>query len=179
MNKAIGEPDEWGWKGTNVFLFTLPVYLSEIANLMNAMDLLTYLLYTMMLIIIFVSASVTYRLILHERTREMGVMRAIGFYGADIRMVLWTEISILGFVSLITGFLLSAVFSTAASFISFSWFPSFEIFLRNGKLAALYLPGTVLFNILLTLFVLGLAVFIPAMRASNKNLPSLLSGEPL
>ncbi|MCL2265211.1 MAG: ABC transporter permease, partial [Treponema sp.] len=177
MNDVLKEP--WKWEGTNLMLFTLPVYLSEIASLMNAMDLLSYLLYGMMLIIILVSASVTYRLILHERTREMGVMRAIGFYGSDLRMVLWTEITILGIISIIAGFMLSLLFSFASSFISFSWFPSFEIFLRNGKLTALYLPGTVLFNIVITLLVLIISVFIPSMRASNKNLPSLLSGEPL
>jgi len=167
------------WEGSKVFLYTLPVYLSEIASLMDAMDILTYLLYGIMLIIILVSASVTYRLILHERTREIGVMRSIGFYSNDLKLVLWTEITILGFISIVSGFLLSVIFSIAASFISFSWFPSFEIFLRNGRLTALFLPGTVVINIILTLIILILTVIFPANRASEKNLPSLLSGEPL
>jgi len=167
------------WEGSKIFLYTLPVYLSEIASLMEAMDILTYLLYGMMLIIIFVSASVTYRLILHERTREIGVMRSIGFYSEDLKLVLWTEITILGIFSIVSGFLLSVIFSIAASFISFSWFPSFEIFLKNGRLTALFLPETVVLNIILTLVILILTVVFPAQRASNKNLPSLLSGEAL
>jgi ABC-type lipoprotein release transport system permease subunit len=170
---------ERSWEGTKIFLYTLPVYLSEVASLMEAMNILTYLLYGIMLIIILVSASVTYRLILHERTREIGVMRSIGFYSDDLKLVLWTEVIILGFISIAAGFLLSCIFSIAASFISFSWFPSFEIFLRNGKLTALYLPGTVFLNIILTLLILILTVVFPAQRASEKNLPSLLSGEPL
>jgi len=177
MNRELAEP--WAWKDTKIFLFTLPVYLSEIANLLNALDLLTYLLYGMMLIIIFASAAVTYRLIMHERTREMGVMRAIGFFGGDLRMVLWTEVFILGIISVFAGFLLSIIFSIAASFISFDWFPSFEIFLSGGKLTALYLPKTIINNIILTLLILAAAIILPSVRASNKNLPSLLSGEPL
>ena len=177
MNRELNEP--WSWNGTKIFLFTLPVYLSEIANLLNAMNLLTYLLYCVMLIIIFASAAVTYRLIMHERTKEMGVMRAIGFFGGDLRTVLWTEVFILGIVSVFAGFLLSVVFSIAASFISFEWFPSFEIFLRSGKLTAKYIPQTIVNNIILTLLVLAAAVIIPSIRASKKNLPSLLSGEPL
>jgi len=169
----------WSWEGTKVFLYTMQVYLSEVTDLMEAMDLMTYLLYGMMLIIILVSAAVTYRLILHERAKEMGVMRAIGFYGSDLRMVLWTEVIILGFISIAAGFILSLFFSAAASFISFSWFPSFEIFLRNGKLTALYLPNTIIVNMIFTLLVLAAAVIIPSLRASGKNLPSLLSGEPL
>ncbi|MCL2764287.1 MAG: ABC transporter permease [Treponema sp.] len=173
------ETSSWSWAGLKVFLYTMPVYLSEISNLMEALELMTYFLYGMMLIIILVSAAVTYRLILHERAMEMGVMRAIGFFGGDLRMVLWTEVVILGIISLFAGFLLSVVFSIAASFISFSWFPSFEIFLRNGKLTALYLPGTIIPNIILTLLILVAAVIMPSLSASKKNLPSLLSGEPL
>jgi len=172
-------PFPWQWPETKVFLYTLPVYLSEIHSLMEALRLLTYFLYFVMLIIIFSSVAVTYRLVLNERVKEMGVMRSIGFFGNDLRIVLWTEVVILGVISLFAGFLFSIVLSFAASFISFSWFPSFEIFLTNGKLTALYLPETISMNIFLTLMVLVAAVIFPALRASKKKLPSLLSGEPI
>jgi len=106
-------------------------------------------------------------------------MRAIGFYGGDLRIVLWAEVFVLGMISVIAGFLLSIIFSFAASFISFSWFPSFEIFLRNGKLTALYLPSAIIRNVFFLLLMLAAAVVFPSLRASKKNLPSLLSGEPL
>ncbi|MCL2721988.1 MAG: ABC transporter permease [Treponema sp.] len=167
------------FSGMKVFLFTLPIYLNEIADLMNAMNLITYFLYAILLIIIFTSAAVTYHLIIHERAKEMGIMRSIGFFGGDLRMVLWTEVIILGIISLFAGFLLSLVFSAIASNISFSWFPSFEIFLKNGRLSALYLPGRIIANIVLTLLTLAAAVIYPSLRASTKRLPSLLSGEPL
>jgi len=165
--------------GNKLYLLTLPVYLSEVSDLLDAMNLITYFLYGMMLIIIFASASVTYRLILHERAKEMGVMRSIGFFGGDLRLVLWTEVIILGIISLFAGFLLALVLNFAASFISFSWFPSFEIFLKNGRLTPIYLFKTVLVNVVFTLLVLIAAVIFPSMRASRKNLPSLLSGESL
>jgi len=174
-----GAKKEGSWKGIIVFLYTMPVYLSEISNLLDAMNILIYFLYGMMLIIIFVSAAVTYRLILHERAREMGIMRAIGFYGGDLRLVLWTEVIALGIISLFAGFLLARFFSFAASFVSFSWFPSFEIFQKNRKLSVLYLPRTVLINVALVFITLICAAFFPSLRASKKNLPALLSGEAL
>jgi len=167
------------WEGIRVFLYTMPVYLSEISSLLDAMNVLTYFLYGMMLIIILVSAAVTYRLILHERARELGTMRVIGFYGGDLRLVLLSEIMILGFVSLIAGFMLAHVLSWAASFLSFSWFPSFEIFLRNGKLRTMYLPGTTLLNILTMFIILFMVVLPVSFRVTQKKLPNLLSGEPL
>jgi putative ABC transport system permease protein len=167
------------WQGIRVFLYTLPVYLSEISELLDAMNIITYLLYLMMLIIILVSAAVTYRLILHERATELGTMRIIGFYGSDLHLVLWTEVLIIGFISLIAGFILAQILSWAVSLLSFSWFPSFEIFMKNGKLLPLYLPKTMLTNILLIFIVLFTMALLPSVRVSRKNLPELLSGEPI
>jgi len=167
------------WKGIRVFLYTMSVYLSEISSLLDAMNVLTYFLYGMMLIIILVSAAVTYQLILHERAREMGTMMVIGFFDVDLRLVLLSEIIVLGFISLIGGFMLAHVLSWVVSLLSFSWFPSFEIFLKNGKLTTMYLPGTILFNIL-TIFIILIIVALPvSFRVTQKKLPNLLSGEPL
>jgi len=174
----LRETNKWV-KGIRIFLYTMPVYLSEISDLLGAMNILTYFLYGMMLLIIFVSAAVTYRLIIHERAREMGIMRAIGFYGGDLSLVLWTEVIALGIISLCAGFLLALLLSGISSFVSFSWFPSFEIFQKNGKLSVLYLPKTVLINVALVFVVLICAAFFPSLKASKINLPSLLSGEAL
>jgi ABC-type antimicrobial peptide transport system permease subunit len=165
--------------GNNVFLYTLPVYLSEISNLLSAMNIVSYFLFGMMLVIILVSASVTYRLILHERTRELGVMRAIGFYGADLRLVLWVEVLGVTFFSLACGFLLALIFNWGASLLSFSWFPSFEIFMKNGRLTAMYLPATMFANVASVFLLLVVVALFPSFHASRKNLVALLSGEPL
>jgi len=167
------------WDGIKVMVLTLPVYLSEVSDLLNAMNLITYVLYGMMCLIILVSAAVTYRLILHERTKEMGIMRTIGFYGRDLNMVLWTEILTLGIISLLLGFFFSWLLGKGLSLVSFSWFPSFEIFMKNGRLTALYRPLTVVFNVIFIFLILAFAAFSPVFRASRKELSGLLSGEPL
>ena len=167
------------WEGIRIFLYTLPVYLSEVSYLLDAMNIITYFLYGMMLLTILVSAAVTYRLILRERSREMGIMRVIGFYGGDLRIVLWTEITVLGLFSMLAGFVLAQLLTWAVSFLSFSWFPGFEIFLKGGRLMAIFLPGTMLINTALLLFILFVLALIPSFRVSRKNLPGLLSGESL
>jgi ABC-type lipoprotein release transport system permease subunit len=164
------------WSGIKIFVLTIPVYLSEVADLLGAMRIITYFLYAMMLLIIFVSALVTWRLVLRERSRELGTMRAIGFYGADLRYVLVMETFGLALVSLVAGFFLSLFFSWLVTCIPFSWFPSFEIFTKDGKLRSLYLPGTMLINIAAVFAVLIAAVWEPAFRASRDHLPEMLSG---
>jgi ABC-type antimicrobial peptide transport system permease subunit len=164
------------WTGIKIFVLTIPVYLSEVADLLGAMRIVTYFLYAMMLLIIFVSALATWRLVLRERSRELGTMRAIGFYGADLRYILVTETLGLALVSLAAGFFLSLFFSWLVTRIPFSWFPSFEIFMKDGKLRSLYLPGTMMINIAAVFAVLLVAVWEPAFRSSRDHLPEMLSG---
>jgi ABC-type lipoprotein release transport system permease subunit len=172
LNKATSELHE----GVRIFLITVSVYLSEVADLLGAMNIITYFLYAMMLIIMMVSALVTYRLVLHERRRELGTMRAIGFYGADIRFILVLETLGLALVSLAAGILLVILFQWLVTFVSFSWFPSFEIFLEDGKLRTLYLPRTVAVNILAVFISLFLAAIAPVYRSSQEPLPNMLNG---
>jgi ABC-type lipoprotein release transport system permease subunit len=164
------------WDDIGVFVFTIPVYLSEISQLIDALDLLIIFLYIMLLLIILVSAGVTYRLILHERTREIGTMRAIGFQERTVRSILITETLLMGTISIIAGLLLSLVFTGLASTVSFEWFPSFEIFLKDGKLGHLFAAQDVVFNIFAIYVVIFIAVFFPAYEASRSKIPEMLAG---
>ena len=167
------------FEGVKIFLYTLPIYLSEVADLLNALNILSYFLYIMMLLIILVSAAITYRLLLHERTREMGIMRTIGFYGTDLRLILWTEIIGLALISLAAGFILAVFAGKIISLLSFSWFPGFGIFMKNGKLTALYNIKSTFINVTSVFLILFIVTIHPSFLASRKNLPDLLSGEPL
>ncbi|MDR1930630.1 MAG: FtsX-like permease family protein [Treponema sp.] len=167
------------WEGLRVFVLTIPVFLSEVDQLLNAMDILSYLLYGMMLIIIMVSAGVTYRLILHERVREIGTMRAIGFYERDVQFILVLEALGLGILSLIAGFFFARLLSAVLARLSFAWFPGFEIFLRNGRLTALYLPKTTVINILAVFCMLLPSIWFLSFRVTRNHLPLLLNGDTL
>ncbi|MDR1838177.1 MAG: FtsX-like permease family protein, partial [Treponema sp.] len=92
-------------------------------------------------------------------------------------LVLWAEIIVLGIISMIAGFILANILSWAVSLHSFSWFPGFEIFMHNGKLKPLYLPATLLINMVLIFFILLVLALFPSFRVARKNLPELLSGE--
>ncbi|QQO09812.1 ABC transporter permease [Breznakiella homolactica] len=172
----LEQENNLSWSGIKYMILTIPVYLSEVSELLNAMDILTYFLYIMMLMIIFVSAMVTYRLILHERMKEVGTMRAIGFYEVDIRFLLTMETVFLGVISLAAGFILARIIIYFSGFLSFSWFPSFEIFMKEGRLSARYMPRTIFTNIIAVFCILFPAVWFPSYRASRSPLPNMLSG---
>jgi len=162
-------------EGITVYVMTVGAEISEVMQIIDAVNILILFLYVMMLIIVLVSASVTYSLIVHERTREIGTMRSIGFPGIDIRLLLGAETFFLGTISIIAGFIFSLILAKLASFIPFDWFPSFEIFLSKGRLTASFdLMGT-LRNIVSIYIILFLAVFSPSKKVSSAPLPDCLS----
>lgn len=166
-------------EGRVFFIYSLPVYLSELSYLLDSMNIIAYIIYIMMLLIIMVSIIVTYRLILHERTKEIGIMITIGFAGTDLRLVLLTEMILLGIISLVLGYIFSFILSWAASFISFSWLPSFDIFMKNGKLFPLYRSSTTLVNVIIIFLMLFFLTLFPSLRITRKKIPALLSGEAI
>jgi ABC-type lipoprotein release transport system permease subunit len=170
------EQKDWNWTGVMLFLLTISVYVSEVTRILQALNIIAYFLYVMMLLIILVSAGVTYRLILHERAKEIGVMRAIGFYEKDVRRVLLSESFILATLSIAAGFFLTLFINWIISRLSFSWFPGFEIFLKGGRLIALYNPFSTTLNIAGVYVILFLAVYFPSLGLSRSPLPGLLSG---
>jgi ABC-type antimicrobial peptide transport system permease subunit len=157
-------------------LLTIPVYISEVTQILQALNLLSYFLYAMMLLIILVSAGVTYRLILHERTKEIGTMRAMGFGESDICGILLIEAMFLATAALVCGFGLSLFVDWIISFVSFSWMPGFDIFLKNGRMQPKFYIGAELINIMAVYLVVLFAAIPPIVKMSRNPLPELLNG---
>jgi ABC-type antimicrobial peptide transport system permease subunit len=102
-------------------------------------------------------------------------MSAIGFKDRTIRLVLFMETLLLATVSIIAGALLSLIINLALSRISFSWIPSFEIFMKNGRLAARYTAASLALNALAVYSILIVAVWFPSHALSKRSLPEMLS----
>ncbi|MDR2194409.1 MAG: ABC transporter permease [Treponema sp.] len=164
------------WDGINVFILTLEIYLSDVDDLLKAMDILSYLLFAMMLVIVFVSALVTYKLILFERSQELGTMLVLGFQEKDITWILGIEAACLVVISVIAGFLFSFVLVKILSVLPFSDISGFEMFMKDGKLFALYRFENILINTLAIFVVLLPALGIPAFNVSRGFLSQMLKG---
>jgi ABC-type antimicrobial peptide transport system permease subunit len=176
-NRAEFESEsEADWKGIRIFVMTIPIYLSGVAQVLDALNILIAFLYVMLLVIILVSAGVTYRLILHERIKEVGTMRSIGFYERDVRNVLLCEALLLGVVSIIAGFILALLFTRLAGILPVDRFPGFEIFLKTGRLGAVFSSFEMTLNIAAIYIVLLIAVWFPAFNSSRAPLTEMLSG---
>jgi ABC-type lipoprotein release transport system permease subunit len=172
LDKEYGK----SWKGTRFFVITLPVYLSEVSELLSAINIIAYFLYFMMLLIIIVSVAVTFRLILHEREKEIGTLQSVGFQSHDVVFLLMTETIILFLFSLISGFIFARFVIWLTGFFSFTKIPSFEIFMENGRLVPSFTVRTTMINSFIVLAAIIPTVAFPVYIASHKPLPEILSG---
>lgn len=162
------------WKGIRHFVRPLEVYLTEVSDLLKAVQLIGYYLYAMMMLIIAVSVLVTYRLILHERLREIGTLRALGFSVTEVLGILSLEAVLLLILSVALGSILAWLIELSLGWIDFSIIPGFEIFLKNGKLSSLFEIKKFGINVLFLCVVVVPCLWIPAAHAVNRRLRDIL-----
>lgn len=164
------------WDGVRYFVLSLPVYVSQVTELLFALQGGSYILFAMMLLIVFTSSVLTYRLILHERRMEFATMQAMGLGEGSLFAVLFFEGAILTLLSTLCGFLFSHVILFILSRFSYDAIPGFEIFLRNGRLSADFSPATIAANVGIVFSAVVLALLGPALKSLRAGLAQVLAG---
>ena len=182
MAPAINKKEEYSfqldgqWKGIRYFVMTLQLFVSQVSDLLIAMELISYFIYIMITLIVLVSISVTYRLIIHEMS-EIGTMRAIGLQRSDILKILVTEALFIFIISIVMGGVMSLLILWIISFFSFSFIPGFDIFMNKGRLLPYFTFNDIVTNIVLLAAIIFPALWIPSFRASRLKLTIALSGD--
>ena len=165
------------WQGVRYFVFPLPIYISEIANLLTAMEIGSYFLLAMIILVVLAAIIVTYRVVLHDRIREIGTMQAVGFSRMWLFIVLLIEALLVLGIGIAIGTLLSWIITYITSFISFDWIPGFEIFMREGKLTALYTVKTLSNNIAIVIGAVLPVISLLLISVVNTQITKLIKGE--
>ena len=81
--------------------------IPAIKTVLNVVHIVTTVILIVILLIVMVGVSNTYRMVLYERIREIGTMRALGMTGKDTGRVFTTEAVILCIIGAVLGLFLS------------------------------------------------------------------------
>lgn len=168
---------EKGWTGIRYFIYALDMYVSDVDDLLRAMDLLSYFIYLMMLLITFVSVLVTYRILLHDRSRELAVFQAMGMTGRQVEIMLLVEAGLLLFLALLGGTVFSFLMVPGLRIFSFENIQGFGIFLKKGRLSGAFILSRYCFNIGVILIGVVPAVWWQIRRELGRPLALTLKGE--
>ena len=137
----------------------------EINTLLRALTAVSYGILVLLSVVIAVGILNLYRVIIYERTREIGTMRAIGLQRHQVRsLVLW-EAAFLAVCGIVAGFVLSLIGLSAISLIPLPGAAGLDIFLDRGHLSWVLNADIIGADALLITLVTLAGAFSPARAA--------------
>jgi len=156
------------WEGTMYAVETLYDEIPAIKSVLNIVHIVTTVILLVILLIVMVGVSNTYRMVLYERIREIGTMRALGMNGKDTGKVFTYEAVILCIIGAIAGLILAVIVMTIIHFIPVNN-DALSFFLHNGHFSFKLSVGSIIVQYLLLIVLTTLAVKGSAKTAAKMS----------
>jgi putative ABC transport system permease protein len=153
------------WEGTKFTVTTLNDVMAPILSLVQALNMIRMGLFGVLLAIIMVGLLNSFRMVLIERTQEIGTMRAIGMQRGGVRNAFLLEALFLSLAGAIAG--VAAGVLIAAGLGSIGVARSFQIFTSGGRFAFAFVARDVSATVSILAACTLLAAWIPARKASK------------
>ncbi len=160
--------EEAQWEGTKYAVETFYDEIPAIQTVMSVVHTVTTTILLVILLIVMVGVSNTYRMVLYERIREIGTMRALGMDGKSTGKVFTTEAVILCIIGAIAGLILAIIVMSIVHLIPIQN-DALSFFLHNGHFTFSVSVGTVIVQYLLLIILTSIAVHGSAKKASKMN----------
>jgi ABC-type lipoprotein release transport system permease subunit len=123
-------------KGMKYAIVSLQANLEQVQELLEAVYAIAIVLITILLGVVVLGVSGSYRVIVHERTNEIGTLRAIGMQRGSATRLFVTEAALLALLGCLAGAALAWAALAILGLVDFSFIPFFDIFLRGGHIQA-------------------------------------------
>jgi len=164
-SNTVKEEDRW--EGTKYDVQNVDDILSFLKNIITTMDQVALGIFVIILVIIMVGLMNSYRMVMLERTAEIGTMRAMGVQKAAIRNIFIWEALFVALTGAVIGLVLALITMYGLGTIDLNQYEDFTFFLSKGKLFFENSIPRISFNVLLLCIMSMLAVLVPARAAAN------------
>jgi putative ABC transport system permease protein len=169
MRELMIEMAEEQWQGTRYQLSTISDYLEPLNQIASTLNIVGLVVVLILFVIIMVGITNTFRMIIYERTREIGTMRALGLQRGSVRGQFLLEALFLALGGVLVGLAGAFVVGLVLSLINFGTDNQFFVILREGHLSFRVLPVRLVGNIAIVAVLTLLAALLPAGRAARLN----------
>ena len=150
-----------------VAVMSVNAQLEQLKSLLDAFLGCTYFVLFIFLVIVMIGILNTYRVIVYERTREIGTMRAIGMQASDVKRIFLYEAAALAIAASAFGFILGLVTFHFVGLFDLSKVTAAGMFTENGKLQYFIGLRSVAMNLLFMMVAVVAAAWRPADQASK------------
>jgi len=161
------ESEDEDWEGTRYRVYTLNDVLSEVDQIVDLLNQTALVILIVLFVIIMIGITNTFRMIMYERVREIGTMRALGMQRRRVLGNFLLEALFLALGGVIAGLALAGVIMLVLSQIYLGLDSPIFILLKNGYFTFTVLPSQVLLNTFIVASLTILAAFIPSRKAAH------------
>lgn len=168
MDQMLGEnADTAKWTGSRYSISILDDFMSTFVSLISAIQGIALVIFLIMMSVTVIGISNTFRMILQERTVEIGTLRALGLRRKGILSLILGEAVAVIVLGLLSGGLVAFVIALLLSGLPLGGDQMTSMFLLQGRLS--FQPGALeLVAAILVILVSGtLAAWSPARKASK------------
>jgi len=156
------------WVGQKLDLTTWRDEVNFLTWILRAIDSVSFLLISILVVIIAIGIMNAMWISVRERTNEIGTVRALGMGKSRVLLMFMTEALLLGFGSTSLGAILGALLSLGIDSMNLVVpIRAVQVMLMSDTLHFTVSIGTVLSSVGAFTFIVGLAAIWPAYRASQ------------
>jgi len=159
--------------GTLFAAFSLADAVPQLQTVTKVVHLVTTVILLVILLIVMVGISNTYRMILYERIKEIGTMRAVGMTGTQSGSLFTTEAVILSVIGALGGCILAIIVMIIVSFIPVHN-EALSFFVHNGRFT-----WTLSFGSLLLKYILMILLTVLAVRGTSRKVSKMWPAQAL
>ncbi|MDC7126146.1 MAG: ABC transporter permease [Spirochaetales bacterium] len=163
----LKQQDEQEWTGLRFQLMTLNDIMSEVQQIVNVLNTAALIILFVLFAIIMVGVTNTFRMVLMERTKEIGTMRAVGMQKGIVRKLFLYEAFFIALLGVITGLILAGITMFILMQINWGMNTAAFILMKNGYMTFKLSVPQVLLNFVIVSALTLLAAFFPSNKAAK------------
>lgn len=166
MERLRGDKSET-WEGTKYRMTTLNERLSGLQDLVNGINIASLIALAVLFLVIMVGITNTFRMIMLDRIKEIGTMRALGMQSPQVLSLFLFEASFLALCGALAGLAVALLVMLGFSIYNFGDSSMLAMLLDNGHLTFNLNPLLVLANVGIIAGLTLLAALLPARMAAR------------
>lgn len=157
-----------GWSGNYFTCCSLNHQLPELQSIVGVVNLISIGILVVLFLVVMIGISNTYKMVLYERIREIGTMRALGMKQKQTGKVFAVEAVLLSLFGALVGFLLAIIFMSILQNVVITS-DTLSLFLDNGHATFVLSFGNTITKLLIVVILTLIAVSSSVKKASKMN----------
>lgn len=165
INKQLEETE---WEGTKYLVQTFNDEVPQIKQILGTVQYVSLGILVGLFLIVMIGISNTYKMVIYERIKEIGTMRAIGMKKKDAGKIFMWESVLLSIFGSLAGFIAAVIGMSVLSLFTFTN-EALTMFLQNGHWTYVLSPGSVILKLIVIIVLTMIAVSGSAKSAAKMN----------